>query len=76
MTVSQVIVAFLDTSCFEDTIRLAVSIGGDSVTIAAICGPIAEAFYGVPTSIGKKALGMLPASLAKVVNEMYILSKM
>ncbi len=75
VTVPQAIVAFLDSSSFEDAIRLAVSIGGDSDTIAAICGPIAEAFYGVPASIKKKALGMLPTSLAKVVNEMYKLSK-
>ena len=75
VTVPQAIVSFLDSSSFEDAIRLAVSIGGDSDTIAAICGPIAEAFYGVPTSIRKKALGMLPASLARVVNEMYKLSK-
>lgn len=76
VTVPQAIVAFLDSSSFEDAIRLAVSIGGDSDTIAAICGPIAEAFYGVPTNIRKKALGMLPISLARVVNEMYKLSKM
>ena len=67
VTVPQAIVAFLDSSSFEDAIRLAVSICGDSDTIAAICGPIAEAFYGVPASIKKKALGMLPVSLARNV---------
>lgn len=75
VTVPQAIVAFLDSTSFEDAIRLAVSIGGDSDTIAAICGPIAEALYGVPTNIRKKALGMLPASLARLVNDMYELSK-
>lgn len=60
----------------DDTVMtVAVSIGGDNDTITAICGPIAEAFYGVPTSIKKKALRMLPISLARVVNEMYKLSK-
>lgn len=44
-TVPQAIVAFLDSNCFEDAIRLAVSVGGDSDTLAAITGGIAEAYY-------------------------------
>lgn len=75
VTVPQAIVAFLDSKCFEDAIRNAVSIGGDSDTIAAICGAIAEAYYGIPANIKNKALGMLPAPLANVVYEMYNLSK-
>ena len=46
-TVPQAIEAFLESSSFEDAIRTAVSVGGDSDTLAAITGGIAEPFYGV-----------------------------
>ena len=46
-TVPQAIVAFLNSASFEDAIRTAVSVGGDSDTLAAITGSIAEAYYGV-----------------------------
>ena len=55
-SVPQAIEAFLESSSFEDCIRNAVSIGGDSDTIAAIAGGIAEAFYGIPEQIRKEAL--------------------
>lgn len=71
VTVPQAIVAFLDSTSFEDAIRLAVSIGGDSDTIAAICGPIAEAYYGIPTTLRTKALKLLPDCLKEVVQRMY-----
>ena len=47
-TVPQAIQAFMESDNFEDAIRKAVSIGGDSDTVAAIAGSIAEAFYGIP----------------------------
>ena len=47
-TVPQAIVCFLEGEDFEDTIRNAVSIGGDSDTVAAIAGSIAEAYFGIP----------------------------
>lgn len=50
-TVPQAIEAFLESTSFEDAIRTAVSLGGDSDTIAAICGGIAEPYYGVPNSM-------------------------
>ena len=46
-TVPQAIVAFLESNSFEDAIRNAISIGGDSDTLAAITGAIAEAYYGI-----------------------------
>ena len=55
-SVPQSIVAFLEADSFEDTVRNAVSIGGDSDTIAAIAGGIGEAFYGIPGSLRKEAL--------------------
>ena len=50
-SVPQAIEAFLESTSFEDAIRNAVSIGGDSDTVAAITGSIAEAYYGVPAEI-------------------------
>ena len=48
---------------FEDAIRNAISIGGDSDTIAAITGGIAGAYYGIPTDIRKHALTFLDERL-------------
>lgn len=62
-TVPQAIVAFLESTDFEDAIRNAISLGGDSDTLAAITGSIAEAAYGVPGWIKNKALGYLDAPL-------------
>ena len=64
-TVPQAIIAFLESTSFEDAIRNAVSLGGDSDTLAAITGSIAEAAYGVPIPIRKKALSYLPEPLLK-----------
>lgn len=55
-SVPQAIEAFLESTDFEDAIRNAVSIGGDSDTIAATAGGIAEAFYGIPEALREKAL--------------------
>ena len=46
-----VFAAFLESTDFEDAIRNAVSLGGDTDTIACITGSIAEAYYGVPAEI-------------------------
>lgn len=58
-TVPQAIVAFLESTDFEDAIRNAISIGGDSDTLAAITGSIAEAAYGIPNEIKEKTMGYL-----------------
>ena len=58
-TVPQAMMAFFESTGFEDAIRNAVSIGGDSDTVAAITGGIAEAYYGVPAEIRKHALTFL-----------------
>lgn len=54
-TVPQALVAFLESNSFEDSIRNAISIGGDSDTLAAITGAIAESYYKVPEVIGIEA---------------------
>jgi ADP-ribosylglycohydrolase len=68
-TVPQAIVAFLESISFEDAIRTAVSVGGDSDTLAAITGSIAEAYYGVPKDIKEKALTYLDAELRSIYDE-------
>jgi ADP-ribosyl-[dinitrogen reductase] hydrolase len=54
-TVPQALQAFFEASSFEDAIRTAVSVGGDSDTLAAITGAVAEAFYGVPEDMQNQA---------------------
>lgn len=66
-TVPQAITAFLESRDFEDAIRNAVSLGGDSDTLAAITGGIAEAAYGVPQWIKDKAWGYLDEPLRDVL---------
>ena len=68
-TVPQAIMAFLDSNSFEDTIRNAISIGGDSDTIAAIAGGIAEAYYGIPEDIKNKALTYMDDYLLSIYND-------
>lgn len=68
-TVPQAIIAFLESTDFEDAIRNAISIGGDSDTLAAITGSIAEAFYGVPDWMRVKAYEYLDGSLIKIIEE-------
>ena len=54
-TVPQAIICALESDSFEDAVRNAVSLGGDSDTLAAIAGPIAEALYGIPQDIIEQA---------------------
>ena len=54
-TVPYAIVAFLESTSFEDAVRNAISIGGDSDTLGAIAGSIAEGFYGIPDEMIEKA---------------------
>ncbi|HAH24803.1 MAG TPA: crystallin J1 [Prolixibacteraceae bacterium] len=71
VTVPQALVAFLESEDFESAIRLAVSIGGDSDTIAAITGSVAEAFYGVPKWMKEAAIERLPPEMSELVVEFY-----
>ncbi len=68
-SVPQAICAFLDGTNFEDSIRNAISIGGDSDTIGCITGSIAEAFYGTPLAIRQKAWTHLPKHFQDLVTE-------
>lgn len=65
-TVPQAIVSFLESDSFEDAIRNAISLGGDSDTLAAITGSIAEAAYGIPEDIKEKAMNYLDEKIKEV----------
>jgi ADP-ribosylglycohydrolase len=66
-SVPQAIIAFLESTDFEDAIRNAVSIGGDSDTIACITGGIAQAFYGgVPKPIAEQVFCILDEQLSTI----------
>ena len=67
VTVPQSIVCFLESTDFEQAVRLAISIGGDSDTIAAMTGSLAEAFYGIPDAIARQALACLTQEMRDVV---------
>ena len=66
-SVPQAITCFQESEDFEDAIRKAVSIGGDSDTIAAMVGGIAEAYYGIPEEIEKQAYAFLPEEFKAVI---------
>lgn len=69
-TVPEAIICFLESTDFEDAIRNAISIGGDSDTLACITGGIAEAFYGgVPKNISDRVLTILDEHTRKVTQE-------
>lgn len=69
-TVPEAIIAFLDSSNYEDAIRLAISLGGDADTLACITGGIAEAFYGgVPSHIAKQSWALLDDNLRGTVKQ-------
>lgn len=67
-SVPQAIEAFLESTGFEDAIRSAISIGGDSDTIAAITGSIAEAYYGIPAALRTQALSYLDEVQIDILN--------
>ena len=60
--------AFFESTDFEDAIRNAISIGGDSDTLAAITGGVAEAYYGVPAALQAQARGYLDARLTAILD--------
>ena len=68
-TVPEAITAFLESTDFENAIRLAISLGGDSDTLANITGGIAEAFYGIPEEIAEKGKTYLPNEFLGIVED-------
>lgn len=67
-SVPEAITAFLEGGSFEEAVRLAVSLGGDADTLAAITGSIAEAFFGIPEALRKEARARLPEDLLEILD--------
>ena len=65
-TVPQAMQAFFESTSFEDAIRNAISIGGDSDTLAAITGAVAEAYHGIPDDLKGTALSYLDDRLLNI----------
>jgi len=68
-TVPQAIEAFLESNSFEDALKTGISLGGDSDTIGAITGAIAQAYYGIPDDIREQALAFLDDDMKSVLAE-------
>lgn len=68
-TVPEAIIAFLEATGFEDAVRNAVSLGGDTDTTGAIAGSIAEAYYGIPHNLLKECKKRLPKEFIKILNQ-------
>lgn len=76
-TVPEAIIAFMDSENYEDAVRKAVSLGGDSDTLACICGGIAQAYYKkIPDTIVREVRSRLPEEFIRIINmfnERYVL---
>jgi len=71
-TVPQAIRAFIDSTDYENAIRLAISLGGDSDTLACITGGIAEAFYkDIPEEMCATVIKLLPDDFVQVMQVFY-----
>jgi len=68
-SVPEAFIAFLESSDYEEAVRNAISLGGDSDTIACITGGISEAFYGVPQDIADQGKSYLPEEFTKIIEE-------
>jgi len=66
-TVPECIICFLESNSFEDSIRNAISLGGDADTLAAITGSMAEAFYGVDEEMWNRAKLYLPKEMLEIL---------
>lgn len=60
-----------EANSFEDAIRNAISIGGDSDTVAAIAGGVAEAMFGIPEEIAVEVWSRLPEDMRCVLTRLY-----
>lgn len=76
ITVPQAIFIFLISDNFEDSIRKAISIGGDTDTIACMVGSISEAYYGIPKDLRNEALKILPQQFKYILINAYKLKKL
>lgn len=64
--------SFFDANSYEDAIRNAVSLGGDTDTLAAITGAMAEAFYGIPENLKELVYSYIPSDFIEVIDNFYL----
>ena len=74
-SVPHAIEAFLDSTDFENAIRLAVWLGGDTDTIGCMCGSIAEAYYGIPKEMDKSISNYLTGDLIEIIKSFEIVKR-
>lgn len=72
-TVPEAIIAFLEAKDFKDAIRNAVSLGGDTDTLGAITGSIAEAYFGIPEALRSECRNRINKDMRDVVDTFYSL---
>jgi ADP-ribosyl-[dinitrogen reductase] hydrolase len=70
-TVPEALTCVLEATSYEDAIRNAISIGGDSDTIAAIAGGVAEALFGIPDDVANEVWPKLPLDMRQVLTRLY-----
>jgi ADP-ribosylglycohydrolase len=70
-TVPEALTCALEATDFEDAIRNAISIGGDSDTIGAIAGALAEALFGIPIKILEEAQKRIPNGMTEILETLY-----
>lgn len=68
VTVPQAIVAFLESEDYVSAVKIAISTGGDTDTVAAISGSIAASYYGIPQALAHEVLVYLPSEMIDVIN--------
>jgi ADP-ribosyl-[dinitrogen reductase] hydrolase len=70
-TVPEALICALDATDFEDAIRNAISIGGDSDTIAAIAGAVAEVLFGLSSTVLQTVLEIVPQDMRDILSNLY-----
>jgi ADP-ribosylglycohydrolase len=68
-SVPESIICFLEGNSYEDVVRKAISLGGDTDTMGCIAGSIAEAYYGIPKEIKAFAYNYLPEDMLKILDQ-------
>ena len=68
-TIPPALCCFIESKDFEDALRQTVSIGGDTDTLCAIVGGLAEACYGIPEQPQQQALAYLPSEMIAVIDQ-------
>ena len=68
-TIPPALCCFIESKDFEDALRQTVSIGGDTDTLCAIVGGLAEACYGIPEQLQQQALAYLPSEMIAVIDQ-------